>query len=149
MAGVLTIAGLAQTGPGQAAARSLGLLKSSSYTALSFREPQSLPSQLPAQRSHVPVRFTIRNVSDSGRAYHWSIALSSALHREQVAAGDVQVAAGSAVAVSRTVRVKCAGKRLHLVVRLASPAESIGFWATCSAGKKRVKPWTGSRLSHS
>jgi hypothetical protein len=131
MAGVLAIAGLAQTGAGQAALRSLGLLKSPSYTALSFREPQSLPSHLSARRSDVPVSFSIGNVSDSERAYHWSIGLSSDVPSQQVADGNVRVTAGSTVGVSRTVMAKCTGKRLHLVVRLADPAESIGFWAAC------------------
>jgi len=138
--GALAVAGLAQIGPGQAALRELGLLKSSSYTALAFSDPLSLPAHLPRGLSDVPVRFSIRNVSGATRVYRWSIAFSNDLPRAQVAAGIVRVAGGSAVVVSRTVMPKCAGKRLHLVVRLALPAESIGFWATCPVemgGKSR------------
>ena len=135
--GALAVVGFAQTGPGQAALHGLGLVKSSSYTALSFREPLSLPSHLPRGRSDVPVRFSIRNVSQSRRVYHWSIVLSNDVAGAHMDAGVVQVAGESAVAVSRTVTAKCAGKEVHLVVRLASPAESIGFWATCPAEKGR------------
>jgi hypothetical protein len=131
----LAVVGFAQTGPGQAALHGLGLVQSSSYTALSFREPLSLPSHLPRGGSDVPVRFSIRNVSQSWRVYHWSIVLSNEVPGEQMAAGVAQVAAESAVAVNRTVTAKCAGGKVHLVVRLASPAESIGFWATCPVEK--------------
>jgi hypothetical protein len=133
----VAVLGMAQTGRGAAALRDLGLVKSSSYTALSFREPLSLPSHLPAGLSVVPVAFSIRNVSNSGRVYRWSILLSNDVPRKHLATGVVRVAAGSAVAVNRTVMAKCAGKKVHLVVRLVSPAESIGFWATCSAEKVR------------
>lgn len=129
---IVTSASLAQTNAGHGLLRDIGLFQTpSSYTELAFIDPQALPTQLQAEKASINVSFGIHNVSDSPRTYRWSIELvrSGQSHLED--AGDVNTAAQGRAVVDRTVTTSCAGGRLQVVARLASPAESIDFWVTC------------------
>jgi hypothetical protein len=140
---VLAIAcvGAAQTGPGHAALRGMGLYEPpSSYTELTFAAPGDLPSALPSPSSPVNVAFDIHNVSGTARTYLWSIVLAkNGQDGREKASGTVTAPAQGRVTVTRSVAATCTGGRLQVLVRLASPAESVDFWVTCPA------PVRGSR----
>jgi hypothetical protein len=133
--------GVAQTSPGHAALRGMGLYEPpASYTELTFAAPGDLPSALSAAGSAINVAFDIHNVSGAARTYQWSIALAkNGQDGRQKASGTVTAPAQGRVTVTRSVAATCTGGRLQVLVRLASPAESVDFWVTCPA------PVRGSR----
>jgi hypothetical protein len=136
IAATVTAAGVAQTPAGHSALASAGLFgEPASYTSLSFAAPQALPEQLRSTHQDLGVSFVIRNSSGGSHNYQWSITVQRHGHSQRVAAGAVQVRAGSAATVARHVATACAGGRLRVAVNLASPAESIDFWTACAPGK--------------
>lgn len=134
MALVALCAGLAQSGTGHALLGDVGLYEvPPSYTELAFSSAGNLPSQLRSERAPIEVAFSIHNVSGASQAYNWSIALSHSGQAHVKASGIVNVPAQGLAKVTKTVVMACVGGRLQVVVRLASPAESIDFWVTCPA----------------
>jgi hypothetical protein len=132
----VTAAGVAQTPAGHSALASAGLFgEPASYTSLAFAAPQSLPEQLRSTHQDLGVTFVIRNSSGASRSYQWSITIHRHGHSQRAAAGEAEVAAGSAATVARQVATACAGGRLRVAVNLTSPAESIDFWTACAPGK--------------
>jgi hypothetical protein len=137
---VVVSAGIAQTGTGHGLLRDVGLYQvPPSYTELAFTDPQALPLQFGSGHVSIPVSFGIHNVSDSSRTYNWSIALVSSGRSRPAAAGVVHTPAQGRATVDRTVETSCAGGRLQVVIRLASPAQSIDFWGTCTPGSRSVR----------
>ena len=135
---VMLSAGLAQTKQGHVLLQDAGLYEApTTYTELAFTRPGNLPSQLSSSNAPIGVSFTIHNVSGAARTYRWSIALVRAGQGHVKAAGVITEAAQGRSTVARTVLMTCVGGRLQVVVRLASPAESINFWATCPAQMRR------------
>ena len=135
-------AGIAQTGHGRAILRAAGLSPpSGSYTALSFANPQALPTRLDSKVAPLRVSFVIRNASDSSapQVYHWAILLSRGGTSSAAAAGQVRVSSGDSTTVNKTVRKSCAAGRLQLTVHLDYPAESIDFWTACWSPKRKVR----------
>jgi hypothetical protein len=129
---VLVCAGLAQTQQGHVLLRNVGLYETpATYTELTFSEPGDLPTTVARPSSNVKVSFGIHNVSDTARSYAWSIALVHAGKSQVKASGSAQTPAQGRTAVARPVVVACVGGRVQVVVRLASPAESISYWMTC------------------
>jgi hypothetical protein len=129
------MAGLAQTGAGHSALRAAGLAAPpASYVALSFTDPQALPAQLHSKVSTVKVSFVIHDTPGApvSRIYRWSVLVSQAGSTLPAAAGQVRVPAGGERTIRTTVLTTCTAPRLRLAVQLASPAESIDFWAACS-----------------
>lgn len=137
---VVICAGLAQTSQGHALLSDAGLYKApASYTELAFTDSGALPDTLKSAkgaegqaRGQVPVSFSVHNVSGSPRAYQWSIAVTVGVKSQVKAAGTVGVPAQGKATVTKSVAAVC-GKApsLQVAVRLASPAESIGFWVSC------------------
>lgn len=137
---MLILAGIAQTGYGRTVLRTVGLSPpSGSYTALSFANPQELPTRLRSKVSQVQVSFAIRNASNSSasRVYNWVILLSHSGRSLTAAAGQVMVPFGAVRTVNKTVRTSCAKGQLQLTVRLANPAEHIDFWTACWSSKRK------------
>jgi hypothetical protein len=129
---VVLCASLAQTGTGHALLQDAGLYEAPpTYTELTFTSPENLPTQLNSKHAAVGVSFSIHNVSGASRTYNWSITLVGSAHSHVGASGAATVPAQGRAIVARTVAVACAAGRLQVVVRLASPPESIDFWATC------------------
>lgn len=132
---VLLCVGVAQTSPGHSVLVGLGLTETPpSYTELSFTNPGSLQESDAAVQAPVTVSFGIHNVSGSARHYQWSIV---ALHNgtnEGSLSGGVTVAAQGRAALTENVQVTCPSGREQMVLRLASPAESLNFWVTCPTG---------------
>lgn len=129
---VLACVGLAQTQQGHALLRNVGLYETpAAYTELTFSEPGDLPTTVARPSSSVNVSFGIHNVTDNARAYVWSIVLVHSDKSQVKASGSAQAPAQGRTAVTRPVVVACVGGRVQVVVRLASPAESISFWMTC------------------
>lgn len=126
-------AGLAQTGAGHTLLQAAGLYEApSSYTELAFTDPANLPTRLKSEHASIHVSFSVHNVSNVSRAYDWSVEFVRSSHTHVGASGVATVLAQGRTVVARTVAVGCVvGGRLHVVVRLVSPSESIGFWATC------------------
>ena len=140
MALVMLSAGFAQTRQGHALLQGVGLYEApTSYSELAFTAPGNLPRQLKSEHAPIGVSFGIHNVSGSSRTYRWSIVLARSGQSHVKASGVVSVPAQGRVTVARTVAMACAGGRLQVVVRLASPAESIDFWATCPAQSRRAR----------
>jgi hypothetical protein len=136
---VVLSVGLLQTSPGHALLRDTGLFEvPTSYTELAFTTPAGLPDQLASEHASIEVSFGIHNVSASARTYRWSIALVRSDKSQVKASGVVNAPAHGHATVGRTVATVCAGGRLQVVVRLASPAESIDFWATCLGHTRSV-----------
>jgi hypothetical protein len=141
VAAVLACVAGAQTRPGHAVLRDVGLYETpATYTELAFSEPGKLPAALTKPNNNIKVSFTVHNASSASRTYQWSIALVQAGKSQVKATGAVLSPAQGRAEVSKSVGVACAGARLQVVVRLASPAESISFWMTCPpAAKKQAK----------
>jgi hypothetical protein len=135
-------AGIAQTHRGQGLLHAAGLSPpSGSYTALSFANPQTLPTRLGSKVAPIHISFVIRNASASSgpRAYHWVILLSHAGRSRAAAAGQVLVSSGAKTTVNKTVFTSCTRGRLKLAVHLAYPAESIDFRAACWSPNRRTR----------
>jgi hypothetical protein len=136
---VLIGAGLAQTQPGHVVFSDVGLYQTAKpYTALSFTDPDTLPTALKKPSSSFKISFDINNVSGDSKSYQWSVALVHAGKSQVKASGAVLAPAQGQTAVSRTVTATCASGRLQVVVRLAGIPESISFWISCppAAAKK-------------
>jgi hypothetical protein len=132
---VVVAAGLAQTPPGHTLLRAIGLSQApAAYTQLYFTGPRTLPVTLASPDATVAVPFGIRNTSPANRGYQWSITLVRGGNTQQLASGSAQVASGTAATVARAVTFSCAPGRVRVEVGLASPRESIAFWATCQPG---------------
>jgi hypothetical protein len=132
VAALVTCVGLAQTQQGHSVLRDVGLYETpATYTELAFSAPGNLPETLSKPNGNIEVSFSIHNVSGSLRSYQWSIVLVHA-GKSQVKASGTLLSPGQGQAeVTRSVAAACAGGRLQVTVRLASPAESISFWVTC------------------
>lgn len=129
---VVVGAGLAQTRQGHVLLSDAGLYKvPTSYTELAFTAPDSIPDQLKSQRVPLGLSFWIHNASGSPRNYRWSIVTMRAGKSHVEATGVASTPGQGRVTVARTVVLACVGGRIQVVVRLAAPAESIDFWATC------------------
>lgn len=136
IAAVTLAVGLAQTGIGHSLLRRAGLYEApTSYTSLAFADPQSLPMHLSSAPTKVKMSFALSNTSTGLRSYHWSIMLERARRNYRLAAGEVSVPAGENMTVARTVTASCASGRALMMVQVATPAESIDFWVTCSPQK--------------
>jgi hypothetical protein len=142
---LVAAAALAQTPAGHAVLRGAGLEQvPPSYAALSFAQPQSLPTRLPAPRTTVHVPFTIRNDSVDTHSYRWSL---SATHTSRPAGspaarpvtGTTTLAAGATVTLEPALPLSCTGGQLRVTIHLASPAESIDFLSDCPAPTKRAR----------
>ena len=137
---VVLCAGFAQTGPGHAVLADAGLFqRPASYAELTFTAPGDLPSSLPTAESAVDLSFDIHNVSGTARVYQWSIVLAGNGHSSVGASGTASAPAQGRVTVTRSVAATCSGTRLQVLVRLASPAESVDFWVTCPATEAGAK----------
>lgn len=129
---VLACVGLAQTQQGHAALGAAGLYeKPAAYTELTFTTPGALSSTLTKSGASVKVSFGIHNVSDNPRSYNWSIALVRSGVSQIKASGAALTTAQGRTAITRPVVAACVSGRVQVVVRLASPVESISFWMTC------------------
>jgi hypothetical protein len=131
---------LAQTGSGHTLLRAAGLYEEpASYTELAFSTPGDLPSALAKPSASVKVSFGIHNVSDSPRSYDWSIALVHSGVSQVKASGAASTSAQGRTAVTKSVTAACSSGRVQVVVRLASPAQSISFWLTCPPVASKAK----------
>jgi hypothetical protein len=132
---VVLCAGLAQTSRGHAVLGDIGLYETPpSYTELAFTNAGSLPNYTKSEKTSVSVSFGIHNVSGRPHAYQWSIVAVQRGTSEVKAVGDVTVLSQGRSTVSKSVALTCAAGHDQVVVRLASPAESIDFWLACPAG---------------
>ena len=143
---VLLGASLAQTGTGHALLQDTGLYEAPpSFTELAFTAPANLPAQLKSAHAPIGVSFSIHNVSGASRTYDWSIALVRSSQSHVKASGVATVPPQGRATVAKTVAMSCVGGRLQIVVRLASPAESIDFWVTCPLQTRSVQLSQDSR----
>jgi hypothetical protein len=137
---VVLCAGLAQTNPGHSVLADMGLYEAApSYAELAFTDAGSLQNFVTAERASVSLSFGIHNVSGATRTYQWSILAVHEGTSKRAASGDVIVPAQGRATVAKSVRVTCPAGRDQMVVRLASPAESINFWVACPAKKSGAK----------
>lgn len=129
---LLSAVGLAQTQQGHVLLRNVGLYETpATYTELAFSHPGALPSALAKPSEALTVSFGIHNVSDAPRQYRWSIVLEHSGKSQVKASGAALTPAQGRTTVTKSVAAACVGGRLQVVVKLASPAESISFWLTC------------------
>jgi len=126
---VVVLLGAAQTAPGRSALRHAGLLgRAEPYTELAFARPSELPQRLRTGRNRLSVPFTLHNAEGGPRAYAWTIRSG----RTVLARGSLRTAAGERAYVRGRFVAPCHDRRTRVEVRLARPAESIGFWAQCA-----------------
>jgi hypothetical protein len=132
---VAVAAGISQTSVGHAILQNLGILQTpSTYTSLAFAHPQSLPERLRLPQENVNVSFVVHNASNVLHDYRWSVFLAHNGRTRRVDTGELRVASGQGVAITRPVGVSCTGGRVRIVVNLvgaAPKAESIDFWTAC------------------
>jgi len=129
---VVVLLGAAQTGAGRSVLAHAGLVKPSEpYTELAFARPSQLPQRLPTGRTRLTVPITLHNAEGGARRYAWTIEALTGGRRAVLARGRLQAAAGQRAAVRTRFAAPCRGARTRVEVRLAQPAESIGFWAQC------------------
>lgn len=129
---VALIAGLAQTSGGHSVMRSAGLFQEpAAYSELAFTSPNALPEILASGKNVVNVSFDIHNVTGSVRNYQWSILLVQSDRSQLEGSGVARTLGQKSASVKKLVPVVCTAGRIQLVVRLASPSESIDFWMTC------------------
>jgi hypothetical protein len=146
---VLAGAILSQTSAGQALMRGMGLAGApAGYAELSFARPQSLPAKLPGRHATLRVPFQIRNTAQSQRTYQWSVDVVRDGTARRAAAGHVQIRRGGTASVTPAVTLTCSGGRVQIAVGLASPHESIDFWANC-APRATASPSPGTTVSPS
>lgn len=137
---VLLCLGVAQTSQGHVLLGDVGLYEQpASYAELTFTTPGDLPSALPKPNSPIDVSFSIHNVSGATRAYQWSVVLTKGGQSHVKASGTATAPSQGRVTVTKSVAMACVGGRLQVLVRLASPAESIDFWVTCPASVQRSR----------
>jgi hypothetical protein len=139
---ILACVGLAQTQQGHVVLSDVGLYQTPApNTELAFSQPGALPSVLEKSNGIVKVSFSIHNASGDPRSYQWSILLVHLSDSQAKASGSVLTPALGRTVVTKSVAAACVDGRLQVVVRLASPAESISFWMTCPAAatKKQAK----------
>lgn len=136
---VVASAGVAQTSSGQGLLRDMGLSQAPpSFTELAFTRPRSLPTRLSSEHASISVSFGIHNVSGSSRTYRWSITTLPSGQNHPKAAGVVRLPAQGDATVDKSLPLSCVQKRLQIVVRLTSPAESIDFWVACPSHSRSV-----------
>lgn len=132
--------GLAQTAQGHSLLGAAGIYEEpATYAELAFNAPGALPNTLPTPGASVVVSFGIHNVSGDPRSYNWSIVLVRSGVSKVKASGAVRTAAQGRVSVTRSVAPDCTGGQVHVVVRLADPAQSISFWMTCPSAPAKTK----------
>jgi hypothetical protein len=137
---IVLCVGVAQTSQGHVLLSDVGLYEQpSSSTELTFQTPGDLPSTMASPNSPIDVSFSIHNASEAPRAYQWSVVLAKAGKSEVKASGAVTASAQGRVTITRSVSMACVGGRLQVLVRLASPAESVDFWVTCPAAVQRSR----------
>ena len=128
--------GLAQTAAGRSVLRDSGLLGSpDGYTELEFVDPTKLAARVAPGGSTVRVPFRIHNVEGGARTYRWSVVAIASGRPERVAAGRQDLASGQSRYLDPRAAIACTGGRVRIEVRLADPAQSIGFWVECGPGQ--------------
>ena len=130
---VLAVAsGLIQTGAGHSLLQRAGLVAEPvDYTALSFDNPAALPTQLPSAHATVPTAFMIHNVSGAQRTYRWFIDVTRNDRSQRIGTGTLDLPAESQQVIRENLALSCPSGRLKVTISLASPAESIDYWASC------------------
>ena len=129
---VVLVTGVAQTGIGQELLRRTGLIAAPlNYTSLSFAHPLSLPQQFTSTRARTAVGFVIQNHAATVHTYRWSILVVQDGKTARAGVGGLTLGPDKRAQVTRTVATVCARGSLRIVVRLASPAESIDALVTC------------------
>ena len=129
---VVLCAGLSQTGAGQSLLRDTGAVgPPPSYTQLAFTAPRQLPAALKSDHASLKVSFGIHNSSTAAQSYRWSILLTQSAKTSVSASGVVAVQAQSGATVAKKVAAVCGKGKLHVMVKLADPKESIDFFVTC------------------
>jgi len=128
--------GVVQTGAGHSLLQKAGLIAASvDYTALSFDDPQALPTQLPSAHTTVPTAFMIHNVSGAERTYHWFIDVTHNNRSKRIRTGTLDLPAESQQVIRENLALTCPSGRLKVTISLASPAESIAYWVNCLPGE--------------
>ena len=102
-----------------------------SYSALYFTNPAGLPSTMPSGRAGLDFSFAIHNATQSANGYRWTIQSVQGAKTLPVGHGVVTVPASGTRTERAAIKVVCPTGTLEIVVRLASPAESIDFRAAC------------------
>ncbi len=124
--------GLALTGDGYSLLQKAGLVaRPVSYTALSFENPEALPTQLPSAHTTVKTAFMIHNVSGAPRTYHWFVDITRNDRSMRIRTGTLKLLAESQRVISEILALSCPSGRLKVTISLANPAESIDYWANC------------------
>jgi hypothetical protein len=136
----LLCVGAAQTSPGHSVLVGLGLTETQpSYTELAFTNAGSLQNSVASLQAPVTVSFDIHNVSAWARSYQWSIVAEHGSTNEGSLSGNATVAAQGRQSFVENVQVTCPSGRVQMILKLASPAESLNFWVACPAGLAPAK----------
>lgn len=126
IAGLVVLAGLAQTPPGHSLMRLTGLTKAPvAYAALYFTDPGGLPSSVPSGHVQLGVSFAVHNAAQTAGSYKWTIQLVHGSRTAAATSGTTNVAGGGTKAESRTMTTLCQSGTLEVIVRLTAPAQSV------------------------
>lgn len=124
-------AGVAQSGAGHRALRSIGLISSpSAAVQLAFTDPTRLASDGPA---HQTVRFEARRLAGTTQPQPWRIAADTPAGRStSLATGSLVVGSDAWARTAQRVDIPCGvlkSRQVHVEVSLGG--SSIGYWTTC------------------
>jgi glycosyltransferase involved in cell wall biosynthesis len=132
---VLLLIAVAQSAPGRSALRAMGLTAHAArYTELAFARPSGPGASGPSTSGNLVLPFVLHNVEDAPRSYDWTIDASARGQATTVAHGQVHLTAGQRVGISPRVACVYSG-HVRIEVRLANPAQSIGFWTACPTSR--------------
>lgn len=102
------------------------------YTAISFSDPRSLPTQVTVKQTSLTVAFMISNATSATQGYDWMVSVAEPRVFQHVTTGEITVAAGKTAKVSQSVKIHCKPGKIKLTVNLAQPEEHIDALMNCT-----------------
>jgi hypothetical protein len=129
---VVLAIGVAQTAAGKSVLSQAGLTGGEDrYTELAFARPTAVPDYVSDKPADLELPFAIRNAEGERRDYRWSLVVVSRRGTKTLDRGRLTLAAGASGTVGQRVKLRCAGDRVRVEVRLERPRQSIGAWIRC------------------
>jgi hypothetical protein len=129
---VLLLVGICQSPPGRSILKAVGLIGSpTSFTAIAFAKPQSLPVQLASPHTKLDLSFTISNDTSNMQDYQWTVSVVADNKSTLASNGYIQLAPNGAVTVARDINIVCKAGQAEVTVGLKNTNEHVDAWMTC------------------
>lgn len=136
LAVVVAVTVVAQSGAGQRALRSIGIVAArDGYSEVAFATPSKLPPKVRSSRP-LHVAFTVTNHEREALSYGWHILQSNG--QQALASGQLELSQGQRAYLNPVISPTCSG-RIRISVVLGS-RQQIGFWTDCGAARRHNAP---------